>query len=197
VISIAVIVLVLDMSIFIVLAFTLQTMLLRPINKLLVLTNGIAAGNFDQTIQIRQRDGKTLTTLVPSIRKTTNLVQEISAASREQSAGAEQINKAIQQLDQVTQQNSTIAEETATVAEELANQVRQLQHTIAFFTIEESSQKQAPQDGHDVIAPRPEAPNPIKMPSERGWSEEETVIIPPAESPDDNGDEYDAEFERY
>jgi methyl-accepting chemotaxis protein len=56
VIGIVVIVLVLDISIFIVLTFTLQSMLLRPINKLLILANGIADGNFDQAIPIYQHD---------------------------------------------------------------------------------------------------------------------------------------------
>jgi methyl-accepting chemotaxis protein len=55
-IKIVSIVLVLDISIFMALTFTLQRMLLRPIQKLLMLANGIAAGNFDQTIEIEQQD---------------------------------------------------------------------------------------------------------------------------------------------
>jgi len=73
--------------------------------------------------------------LVPDIQKTAELVQEISAASREQDTGAGQINKAIQQLDSVIQQNSATSEEMASTAEELAAQAEQLQHTIAFFKV--------------------------------------------------------------
>jgi methyl-accepting chemotaxis protein len=61
------------------------------------------------------------------------LVQEISAASREQDSGTEQINRAIQQLDQVTQQNSAVSEELAATAEELAAQAQQLSNSVAFF----------------------------------------------------------------
>ncbi|HEX9024346.1 MAG TPA: methyl-accepting chemotaxis protein, partial [Geobacteraceae bacterium] len=74
--------------------------------------------------------------MVPDIQKTAELVQEISAASREQDTGAEQINKAIQQLDQVIQQNAGAAEEMASTAEELSAQAEQLQEAIAFFKVD-------------------------------------------------------------
>ena len=66
---------------------------------------------------------------------TAELVQEISAASREQDAGAEQINRAIQQLDQVIQQNASASEEMASTAEELSSQSEQLQTMIAYFKL--------------------------------------------------------------
>jgi methyl-accepting chemotaxis protein len=77
-----------------------------------------------------------LTHMVPDIQKTAELVQEISAACREQDTGAEQINKAIQQLDQVIQQNASAAEEMASTAEELNSQADQLQDSISFFKID-------------------------------------------------------------
>ena len=79
-----------------------------------------------------------LTKLVPDIQKTSELVQEISAASKEQTAGADQINSAIQQLNQVVQQNAGAAEEMASTAEELSSQAEQLQSTISFFKVEEN-----------------------------------------------------------
>ena len=79
-----------------------------------------------------------LSKLVPDIQKTAELVQEISAASREQDSGAEQINKAIQQLDQVIQQNAGAAEELASTSEELSSQADQLQSAISFFRTDES-----------------------------------------------------------
>jgi len=79
-----------------------------------------------------------LTQMVPDIQRTAELVQEISAACREQDTGAEQINKAIQQLDQVIQQNASASEEMASTAEELNSQADQLQDSIAFFKIDAS-----------------------------------------------------------
>jgi methyl-accepting chemotaxis protein len=71
--------------------------------------------------------------LVPDIQRTAELVQEISAASKEQDTGAEQINKALQQLEQVIQQNASASEEMASTTEELAGQSDQLVSALAFF----------------------------------------------------------------
>ncbi|HOP40888.1 MAG TPA: methyl-accepting chemotaxis protein [Geobacteraceae bacterium] len=87
------------------------------------------------SVDIAEKAGEMLTKMVPDIQKTAELVQEISAACREQDSGAEQINKAIQQLDQVIQQNASAAEEMASTAEELSGQAEQLQSIIGFFTI--------------------------------------------------------------
>jgi methyl-accepting chemotaxis protein len=71
--------------------------------------------------------------LVPDIQRTAELVQEISAASKEQDTGAEQINKALQQLEQVIQQNASAAEEMASTTEELTGQADQLVSALSFF----------------------------------------------------------------
>jgi methyl-accepting chemotaxis protein len=76
-----------------------------------------------------------LSKLVPDIQRTAELVEEISAGSREQNAGAAQINTAIQQLDKVTQQNTSAAEEMSATSEELASQAEQLQAAIAYFRL--------------------------------------------------------------
>ncbi len=98
-----------------------------------------AAGEISElsasSVEVAERAGEMLASILPDIQKTAELVQEISAASKEQDAGAEQINKAIQQLDQVIQQNASSAEEMASTAEELSSQSEQLQSTIAFFKI--------------------------------------------------------------
>jgi hypothetical protein len=75
--------------------------------------------------------------LVPDIQKTAELVQEISAASKEQTSGADQINTAIQQLNQVIQQNAGATEELASTAEELSAQAEQLRETTSFFIVDE------------------------------------------------------------
>ena len=85
------------------------------------------------TVKAAQEAGDMLTRLVPDIRKTAELVTEISVACREQDIGASQINEAIQQLDKVTQQNAGASEQMSTTSEELAAQAEELQTSIAFF----------------------------------------------------------------
>ena len=91
-----------------------------------------------ESVQIADEAGKTILDMIPEIKKTADLVQEISASSNEQNTGAEQINQAILQLDQVVQQNASASEESASMSEELASQAEQMQATIGFFTIDDS-----------------------------------------------------------
>jgi methyl-accepting chemotaxis protein len=97
----------------------------------------------DTTVKTAQSAGAMLSKLVPDIQRTAELVEEISAASREQNAGASQINTAIQQLDKVTQQNTSAAEEMSATSEELAGQAEQLQTAISYFRIEERAAARA------------------------------------------------------
>jgi methyl-accepting chemotaxis protein len=90
------------------------------------------------SVDVAERAGIMLAQLVPDIQKTAELVQEISASSKEQDTGASQINKAIQQLDQVIQQNAGAAEEMSSTAEELSSQAEQLQSTISFFKVKDT-----------------------------------------------------------
>jgi methyl-accepting chemotaxis protein len=85
------------------------------------------------SIDIASRSGRLLEELVPSIAKTAELVQEVSAASTEQSSGVNQINKAMSQVDEVTQRNASSSEELASTAEELAAQAEALMQMMAFF----------------------------------------------------------------
>ena len=87
------------------------------------------------SVELAEKAGKLLDLIVPSIRKTSDLVQEISAASIEQSSGAGQINSAVSQLSQTTQQNASSSEELAATAEEMSSQAEQLQQTMAFFKL--------------------------------------------------------------
>jgi len=87
--------------------------------------------------KVAENAGRRLEAMVPNIRKTAELVQEIAATSRDQDVGAGQINGAIQQLDQVIQQNASAAEEMASTAEELASQSEHLAEMIDFFRVGE------------------------------------------------------------
>ena len=107
--------------------------------------------------------GEMLTRLVPEIRRTAELVAEISAACREQDIGASQINQAIQQLDQVTQQNASASEQISSTSGALADQAEELQHSIAFFRLAE-----APAMATRPAARRPgPAPAPSSVPAKR------------------------------
>jgi methyl-accepting chemotaxis protein len=78
--------------------------------------------------------GKLLEQIVPSIQKTSELVQEIAAASSEQSGTVTQISGAMGQLSKATQQNASASEQLAATSEELSGQAEQLQQSIAFFS---------------------------------------------------------------
>jgi methyl-accepting chemotaxis protein len=90
-----------------------------------------------QTVTVAREAGEMLAKLVPDIKKTAELVEEISAACREQDVGAAQVNQAIQQLDKVIQQNAGAAEQMSATSEELAAQAEQLQSSIAFFRVDD------------------------------------------------------------
>jgi methyl-accepting chemotaxis protein len=93
--------------------------------------SGLAASS----VGIAERSGQLLDELVPRIRKTADLVQEVSAASAEQSSGVAQINRAMSQVDQVTQRNASAAEELASTAEEMAAQAEALQQLVSHFRL--------------------------------------------------------------
>ncbi len=92
-----------------------------------------------QTVSAAREAGQMLAKLVPDIKKTAELVEEISAACREQDIGASQVNQAIQQLDKVIQQNAGAAEEMSATSEALSGQADRLQTSIGFFRIGDGS----------------------------------------------------------
>jgi methyl-accepting chemotaxis protein len=102
----------------------------------------LAAGEINDlstsSVAVAEQAGQYLNDIVPDIQKTADLIQEISAASKEQDAGADQIGKSIQQLDVVIQQNASAAEEFASTAEQLASQATELEKMIDFFAIQHS-----------------------------------------------------------
>ena len=128
------------------------------------------------SVQLAERAGALLTEIVPSIGKTSDLVQEITAASEEQSAGVAQINMAMVQLNQVTQQNASSSEELAATAEEMSSQAEQLQRAMSFFRVEgdhSRSARQSPQ--------RPAAHSTAPAPARAAWRGEATGALSEAE----------------
>jgi methyl-accepting chemotaxis protein len=98
------------------------------------------------TVKVAQEAGAMLAKLVPDIKKTAELVEEITSACREQDVGSSQVNQAIQQLDKVGQQNASASEQVSSTSEELASQAEQLQMTIAYFKIDQGADQRAAVD---------------------------------------------------
>jgi methyl-accepting chemotaxis protein len=148
-----------------------------------------------QTVKAAQEARDMLNRLVPDIKKTAELVTEISAACREQDVGADQINQAIQQLDKVTQQNAGASEQMSATSEQLAAQAEQLQSSIAYFRLDASAapQQQSAQRRPVIAAKpaRPAAPRPTQMRDGRIKSNGFALKLSSGGS-----DQRDAEFER-
>jgi methyl-accepting chemotaxis protein len=104
-----------------------------------------AAGEISElsarSVAVAERAGEMLVKIVPDIKRTAELVQEISAASNEQNSGAEQINSAIIQLDTVIQRNASASEEMASMSEELSGQAEQLQRAVQFFKMDDTGSR--------------------------------------------------------
>ncbi|MBF9015923.1 MULTISPECIES: methyl-accepting chemotaxis protein [unclassified Oceanispirochaeta] len=88
------------------------------------------------SLAVAEKAGSMIESLVEEVDKTTELVEEISAASMEQSHGMGQVNSALTQLDQVTRQNASSSEEIASTSEELAAQAKMLSEKIQFFKLD-------------------------------------------------------------
>jgi methyl-accepting chemotaxis protein len=102
------------------------------------------------------RAGTLLEAIVPSIQKTADLVEEITAASEEQSSGMGQVGTAMSHISQAVQQNAAASEELASTSEEVNAQSMELQSLMAFFTLAEAPE----QRGAPARRPAPRAPRP-------------------------------------
>jgi len=97
------------------------------------------------SVKLAEKAGHFLDEMVPNIKKTSDLVQEIAMASQEQASGVGQINNAMSQLSQTTQQNASASEELAATAEEMSGQATQLQQLMTFFKTDETATAPAAQ----------------------------------------------------
>ncbi len=124
------------------------------------------------TVKAAAEAGEMLTKLVPDIRRTAELVSEISAACREQDVGAAQINEAIQQLDKVTQQNAHASELISSTSDTLATQAGDLQQALSFFRL----------DGAHAVLAAPSAPSAPARPAAPRRAPKPPKVDPPFES---------------
>ena len=109
------------------------------------------------TVQVDEA-GITVAEVVGAVRRVTDLMGEISAASSEQSQGVSQVGEAVTQMDQVTQQNAALVEEMAAAASSLNNQARDLVETVAFFRLPGGDAVQAPRAAAPAARPAVAAP---------------------------------------
>ena len=93
-----------------------------------------------------EQAGRTMNEIVTSVKRVTDIMSEITAASEEQSSGIEQINQAITQMDEVTQQNAALVEEASAAARSMEQQATNLASTVAFFVLS-AQQQRAGSDG--------------------------------------------------
>jgi methyl-accepting chemotaxis protein len=159
-----------------------------------------AAGEINQlsasTLTVSEKSGEMLGKLVPDIQKTAELVQEITAASKEQDTGSSQINQALQQLEKVIQENASASEEMASTTEELTGQADQLVSAISFFrTGDEGLVSTGQSAARKIGAAKPNAAAPTAKAASKikGVSKGGGVHL----HLKDKNDELDGEFERY
>ena len=130
------------------------------------------------SVELAVRAGGLLDRMVPNIRKTSDLVQEITAASEEQSAGVGQINAAVGQMSQTTQQNAASSEELAATAEEMSSQAEQLQQAMAFFKLAHGA-------GQDMAATRKTQGRPAKAAKHGAKAAGHAALAFAADAPDE------------
>ncbi len=122
----------------------------------------------EQGTALVDRAGTTMTEVVSSIKRVTDIMGEISAAATEQSAGVAQVGEAVSQMDQVTQQNAALVEESAAAAESLTQQAQQLVQAVAVFKLGQGSH------GHAAV-PMAQAPRTAPVVERRGLDRAKNV----------------------
>ncbi|MBN6101635.1 CHASE3 domain-containing protein [Xanthomonas sp. CFBP 8703] len=96
--------------------------------------------------------GQTMTEIVSSVQRVTDIMGEISAASQEQYAGIEQVNQTVTQMDEATQQNAALVEEATAAARSMEEQARELTETVAVFKIDDAPATTAPASRRQAIS---------------------------------------------
>ncbi|WP_229495891.1 methyl-accepting chemotaxis protein [Massilia polaris] len=126
-----------------------------------------SVGKVTAGTQLADKAGKTMNEVVSSVKRVTEIIGEIAAASAEQAAAIEQVNQAIAAMDHATQQNSALVEESAAAAASMRDQAGALKHTIAAFSLDAGHPRPAAQihliasnPGRPVVARR----EPVKRP---------------------------------
>ena len=120
---------------------------------------GDSVGRVEQGTALVDKAGTTMTEVVSSIRRVTDIMGEISAASSEQSSGVAQVGEAVTQMDQATQQNAALVEQMAAAASSLKSQAQDLVQVVAVFKLD-AAHSTATQATHWAAAPESLPANP-------------------------------------
>jgi len=104
----------------------------------------------EEGTQFVNQSGRSLEEIVVSVKKVSDIVIEIAAASEEQAAGIRQVNKAILQMDETTQQNAALVEEATSASEAIRNQARNLRELMAFFDSRSAKKQQVEEHQNDM-----------------------------------------------
>ncbi len=145
----------------------------------------------DEGSRLVNESGETLEEIVSGVKKVTDIVGEIAAASQEQAAGIDEVNNAITQMDELTQQNAALVEEAAAASASLGEQADSLTALVAFFNV----------DSSDLIAEQSQYKGVDRRSSSRPWSPEpapsnqESVTQPVVQQAVANGD--DSEWKEF
>jgi methyl-accepting chemotaxis protein len=161
----------------------------------------------DGSVLVTQ-SGQTLEKIVSSVKKVSDIVAEIAAASREQSSGIEQVNRAVMQMDELTQQNAALVEEATAASQAMAGQVRGLNEMLERYRVAEEMAR--------ASAPAPRRAEPVKAASapargerrsgSRPWSNKTPGRAPAAQPAADasaprkaraNGNDADTEWKEF
>jgi methyl-accepting chemotaxis protein len=92
-----------------------------------------SVGRVDEGARLVDQAGATMTEVVESVRRVTDIIGEITSASAEQTSGIEQVNEAVTMMDQMTQQNAALVEEAANASHAMREQALHLSHVVAAF----------------------------------------------------------------
>jgi methyl-accepting chemotaxis protein len=122
----------------------------------------------EQGTHLVDQAGTTMAEVVSSIKRVTDLMGEISAASNEQSQGVSQVGEAVTQMDQVTQQNAALVEEMAAAASSLKSQAQDLVQTVALFKLEGHEQHLGAITRPAAVRSHKPGPSTFKGPERRG-----------------------------
>jgi methyl-accepting chemotaxis protein len=130
----------------------------------------------DEGSTLVTQSGSTLEQLVVAVKKVTDIVSEIAAASNEQSVGIEQVNKAVMQLDELTQQNAALVEQASAASQAMADQARGLNGAMQRYRVRASSEEAALVAPQVVIAPAPVDAKPVaeRRAATRPWAGKNT-----------------------
>ncbi|WP_020407299.1 methyl-accepting chemotaxis protein [Hahella ganghwensis] len=126
--------------------------------------------------ELVNESGSTLDDIIANVKKVSDLISDIAAATEEQSSGIDQINRAISELDEITQQNAALAEETASSAESSLDSVAQMVQVMSFFQAK---------DELSITLPQKTQPRKMAAPaatSSKGNNKDKSAAPPPKTS---------------